>query len=95
MFIGEFKEKVLYTRKSKTGKEHTYYRYKSYCNFRCDNCNVEFIREKGSMDPNRLNNNVFHVCKDCNAKKFAQKKGVERRQIWNLSASSNLDISKI
>ena len=95
MFIGEFKEKNIYTRSSKIGKEHTYERYKTYCSFRCDSCNIEFIRERGKIDPNRLNNNVFHVCKNCDAKKFAQRKGVERRQIWDLPASSDLDISKL
>lgn len=95
MFIGEFKEKSTYTRFSKNGKEHAYERYKTYCSFRCDACNTEFVRERGKMDPNRLNNNVFHVCTNCDAKKFAQRKGVERRQIWNLPASSDLDISKL
>jgi hypothetical protein len=47
------------------------------------------------MDPNRLNNNYFHVCKSCDSKKFAQKKGVEKKQVWNLSVNSDLDISKL
>lgn len=95
MFVGEFKEKTKYNRVSKFGKEHPYYRLKTYCSFRCDSCNAEFVRERGKMNPNRLNNNVFHVCANCDSKKFAQKKGVERRQIWNMSASSDLDISKL
>jgi hypothetical protein len=47
------------------------------------------------MDPNRLSNNYFHVCKNCDSKKFAQRKGIERKQVWNLSASSNLPIGKL
>ena len=62
---------------------------------RCDCCNVEFTRERGSMDPKRLTNNYFHVCSNCDVKRFAQKKGVERKQVWNLSASSNLPIGKL
>jgi|TARA_A100001035_G_scaffold119831_1_gene94100 hypothetical protein len=47
------------------------------------------------MDPKRLNNNYFHVCSNCDAKKFAQKKGVEKKQVWNLSASSTMPIGKL
>ena len=47
------------------------------------------------MDPKRLSNNYFHVCDNCNAKVFAQKKGVERKQMWNLSASSDIPIGKL
>tara|TARA_B100000925_G_C21731787_1_gene355441 strand:- start:191 stop:334 length:144 start_codon:yes stop_codon:yes gene_type:complete len=47
------------------------------------------------MDPNRINNNVFHVCDTCDSKKFAQKMGITRKKIWDMPASSNLDISKL
>jgi len=47
------------------------------------------------MNPNRINNNFFHVCSECDAKVFAQRKGIEKKQIWNLPASSDLDISKL
>lgn len=95
MFIGEFSEKNTYTRKSKSGKVHTYSRVKTYIKFRCDNCDSEFKRERGKMDPKRLNNNHFHVCTNCDAKRFAQKKGVEKKQVWNLSASSDIPIGKL
>ena len=62
---------------------------------RCDNCSKQFERERGNMDPNRISNNFFHVCSECNAKVFAQRKGIEKKQIWNLPASSDLDISKL
>ena len=47
------------------------------------------------MNPTRISNNFFHVCDSCDSKSFAQRKGVERKQIWDLPASSDLDISKI
>lgn len=74
---------------------HTYVRYKTINVFRCDNCDVEFKREHAKMSPKRLSNTYFHVCSKCDAKKFAQKKGVERRKVWDMPASSMLPISKI
>ena len=47
------------------------------------------------MDPKRLNNNYFHVCGNCDAKVFAQKKGVEKKQIWDMPASLDIPIGKI
>ena len=95
MFIREFKKESRHVRKSKTGKEHAYKRDITYCVFRCDNCDAEFERARGSMDPKRLNNNYFHVCKNCDSKRFAQKMGITKKQIWDMPASSNLDISKL
>ena len=93
MFLKETKKKSRHVRRSKLGKEHEYFRYQTWCIFRCDNCGSEFERLRGSMDPKRLSNNYFHVCKNCDAKRFAQRKGVERKQVWNLPASSDLPIS--
>ena len=95
MFIKEYILKKLYERSSKCGMKHTYYRDVTMVILRCDSCSAEFERSRGSMDPKRISNNYFHVCANCDAKKFAQKKGVERKQIWNMSASSDLDISKL
>jgi len=95
MFIKEFQKETRHKRKSKHGKSHEYKRKCTYVVLRCDNCDTEFHRPRGNMDPKRLSNNYFHVCKDCDAKKFAQKKGVERKQVWNLSASSDLPIGKL
>ena len=95
MFIREFKKQTRHVRKSKTGMEHTYKREQTYCVFRCDNCDTEFTRARGSMDPKRLSNNYFHVCKNCDSKRFAQKMGITKKQIWDMPASSNLDISKL
>ena len=95
MFIGEFKEKTRHVRTSKLGEEHAYYREKTFVKLRCDNCDTDFVRSRGSMDPKRLNNNYFHVCENCDAKTFAQKRGVERRKVWNLTASSDIPINKL
>ena len=94
MFIEEFKRKSRHVRKSKTGKEHQYVRQKTFARLRCDCCNTEFVRPRGSMDPKRLSNNYFHVCSNCDSKRFAQKKGVERKKIWDLPASSTLPVGR-
>ena len=93
MFLGEYKERFRYERKSKSGKKHPYYRDKTFVSLRCDCCMEEFSRPKGSMDPKRLSNSYYHVCKNCDSKKFAQERGVEKRTLWNMKASSLIDIS--
>jgi|TARA_B110000444_G_scaffold233253_1_gene242622 hypothetical protein len=95
MFIKEFQQETRHVRKSKSGKDHSYKREKTIVILRCDNCDIEFERPRGSMDPKRLSNNYFHVCDRCDAKVFAQKKGVERKQMWNLSASSDIPIGRL
>lgn len=95
MYLGIEKIKILYNRKSKHGLIHQYERIRSYIIFRCDSCSQQFTRLKGNIDPKRLSNNYFHCCSNCDSKKFAQKKGAERRMIWKLPASSLNDISKL
>jgi len=95
MFIRQEIKKTLYERKSKLGKKHSYFRTISILVLRCDCCNTVFERLRAKMDPKRINNNVFHVCGNCDAKRFAQRKGKERKAIWDLPASSDLDISKL
>jgi len=95
MFIREYTLKKLYERPSKLGKVHKYYRNVTMVILRCDNCDTEFERSRGSMDPKRLNNNYFHVCSNCDAKRFAQKRGVDRKHIWDMPASSDIPISKL
>ena len=73
---------------------HEYYRRKTVAVFRCDNCDSEFTRDLKNMDHRRLSNNYFHVCSNCDAKKFAQRKGVERKQIWDMPASTELPVGK-
>ena len=95
MFIKIDQEKTKHQRTIKLGQIHTYERKKSVVVLRCDNCGEVFKRNKGSMDPNRLNNNFFHCCPDCDPKRFAQKKGAERKIIWDKTVSSLDDISKL
>jgi NAD-dependent SIR2 family protein deacetylase len=95
MYLKEYTVQTQHIRKSKLGVEHEYYRQKTVVVFRCDNCNEMFERERGRMDPKRLSNNYFHVCDCCDAKRFAQKRGVNRKQVWNLKASSDIPIGKI
>jgi DNA-directed RNA polymerase subunit RPC12/RpoP len=94
MFVTSFKENYKHTRVSKLGKEHSYMRHKTVLVFRCDDCDAEFIRDRAMMDPKRISNNYFHVCSSCDSKRFAQKKGVEKRLIWDLPASSTLPIGR-
>lgn len=95
MYLGTHEETIYYTRTSKLGHEHAYNRTRRYVVFRCDNCGEQFNRLKGAMDPKRLNNNYFHCCNNCDSKKFAQKKGAERRTIWDMPVNSDLDISRL
>jgi len=88
MYLGTEYQQTQYMRTSKRGKNHTYFRKKCVVIFRCDCCQGIFKRDKGSMDPNRLNNNYYHVCGNCDAKKFAQMKGVESRRVWDMPVSS-------
>jgi len=77
-----------YTRTSKLGNTHSYFRKKTIIILRCDSCSLIFNREKGLMAPARMSNQVYHVCSNCNVKQFAQSKGVERRLIWKMPVSS-------
>ena len=92
MFIGTTKITAHYSRKSKSGTEHTYFRIKTLAVFICDKCYTEFNRDLGKMDHRRLNNEYFHVCPNCNPKQFAQEQGVERRKLWNTPVDSDRKI---
>ena len=94
MFITQEYVQTIYKRPSKSGQVHTYVRKKTILVFVCDNCGTQFKRDKGTMDSKRTNNNYFHVCSECEPKKFAQRKGVEQKRIWNLSADTDLPINK-
>lgn len=95
MYLNEEYETVTYTRVSKLGKEHAHSRTKTIVVFRCDNCREIFRRARANIDPKRLSNNYFHCCSNCDSKKFAQRKGAERRTIWDRPASSLDDISQL
>lgn len=95
MYIGTEFIKTAHYRKSKYGTTHAYLRKKTVILFSCDACQEVFKRDKGSMDPKRLNNSYYHVCGDCDAKKFAQSKGVEARMIWDMPVSSLKTIGRL
>ena len=94
MFLKTSTETVEYTRTSKLGKEHTYARTKTVAIFRCDNCNEVFQRDLKHIVRKRLSNNYFHCCSNCDAKRFAQRKGVERKKIWDMPASIDWPVGK-
>jgi hypothetical protein len=88
MIIGTEYVVTNYSRESKLGRIHSYIRKKTIIVVQCDCCHEIFRRERGSMSPTRLNNNYYHVCSNCDTKKFAQEKGVESRKIWDMPVSS-------
>jgi len=79
---------TTHERTSKLGTLHTYNRKKTVVHLRCDSCGNAFQRDKGAMTQSRLSNNFYHVCTDCDAKRFAQEKGVEQRRFWDTPVSS-------
>ena len=83
-----------YTRRSKLGKTHKYKRVKTIATLQCDNCDTVFTRDLKKISRKRLSNNYFHVCSKCDSKRFAQKKGVENKQLWDMPAGADLPISK-
>jgi len=94
MYIGREIEKTVYKRASKNGTMHTYTRSKTLAVLRCDQCDSVFRRELKKINQRRLSNNYFHVCANCDTKRFAQRKGVERKKIWDMPASTELPVGK-
>ena len=83
-----------YVRISKTGLEHVYKRSKTIAVFRCDECEEIIERDLKHVDKKRLSNNYFHCCSNCDPKRFAQRKGVEQKKIWDMPASTELPVGK-
>jgi hypothetical protein len=94
MFLKIELQNNQYTRKSKKGVEHTYTRSRTVAMFRCDNCDETFSRELKKIDRKRLSNNYFHCCSNCDSKRFAQRKGVEQKKIWDMPAGTDLPVGK-
>jgi hypothetical protein len=94
MFITVTTEQHQYHRHSKHGVSHAYTRKKTVAVLRCDACDTLFRRDLKHMSRQRLNNNFFHCCSNCDSKRFAQRKGVEQKQIWNMPASVELPVAK-
>lgn len=94
MFI-ELKTAVnQYNRVSKLGKIHAYQRKKTLVILRCDNCDLIFGRDLKKMNRKRISDNYFHCCSSCDVKRFAQKKGIERKKMWDLSVDLDWPVSK-
>jgi transcription initiation factor IIE alpha subunit len=94
MFLKTETQENQYLRRSKCGVEHSFSRRKTLAVFRCDNCDQEFARDLKHMDRKRLSNNYFHCCANCDPKRFAQRKGVEQKKIWDMPASTTLPVGK-
>lgn len=94
MFLKTKVEEHEYERVSKLGIVHKYKRKKTLAAFRCDCCGALFERELKKIARKRLSNNYFHCCSKCDAKRFAQKKGVDKRIIWDMPASIDWPVSK-
>ena len=94
MFLKTKTQRTTHSRTSKLGLMHNYERIKTIAEFRCDNCDAEFERDIRKVNRKRLSNNYFHVCSDCDSKRFAQRKGVEQKKIWDLPASTTLPVGK-
>ncbi len=94
MFLKTYIAESKHQRTSKLGVVHDYIRKKTLAVLRCDNCDEIFERPLKKMQKKRLNNNFFHCCSNCDYKKFAQRKGVERKKIWDLPASLDWPVSK-
>ena len=95
MFLRTEQEVKYYMRRSKGGKHHTYKRMRTIVVFQCDDCKEEFKRDKGKVDPKRLDNAYYHVCPSCDPKRFAQRKGVEQRKKLNLPVNSEITIEEL
>jgi hypothetical protein len=94
MFLKTETQENQYLRRSKHGQEHTFIRKKTVAIFLCDNCDQMFQRDLKHMDRKRLSNNYFHCCSNCDPKRFAQRKGVEQKKIWDMPASTTLPVGK-
>lgn len=84
-----------FQRTSKNGITHEYFRICKVALLKCDSCSKLFERPIGRINRKRLSNQFYHVCSNCDMKRFAQKKGSERRAVWNMRADSEQEISKL
>ncbi len=94
MFLNKKTVVCEYTRTSKTGVVHSYTRKKTIAVLRCDSCDNVFERDLKHLQSKRLSNNYFHCCTNCDSKRFAQRKGVERKKIWDMPASIDWPVGK-
>ena len=95
MLVKIYQVRVEYTRQRKPGVTHTYFRKRNMAVLKCDCCQQEFERRVSDMDHRRLTPDHIHVCANCNPKQFAQKKAVEGRRFWNITADLDIDLDQI
>jgi len=94
MYLSTSYERNDYSR-TRNGQEETVKSKIKVYNLSCDVCEKEFKRTSKQMKPNRANNSVSHVCKDCDAKRFAQKQSQFSKRIKKYDASSDIPIDTI
>jgi hypothetical protein len=95
MLIELRQDRIEYSRESKQGKAHSYFRNHTTAVLLCDCCGNKFERRARDMDPRRLTKDHTHVCLDCSPKKYAQRKGVESRRFWNITVDLDKDLDSI
>lgn len=94
MFVRLENRKTTHVRMSKLGRAHEYSRSKQVAVLRCDECDLMFERDLKHIDRKRLSDNYFHCCGDCDSKRFGQRKSIESKKIWDVSAGADLPLSK-
>ena len=95
MLVEIYQIRTEYSRLSKTGKLHTYFRNRSIAVLKCDCCKNNFERPVGQIDYRRLSLDHSHVCPTCNQKKFAQKRSIVSKRFWNTTVDLDIDIDTI
>lgn len=95
MLIAIRQAKKEYSRLSKQGNAHIYFRTHEVAVLQCDCCGTQFERRVRDMDRRRLTIEHVHVCDHCDQKQYAQSKGVESRRFWNTTADLDKDIGSI
>lgn len=95
MLIEVYQKYVEYSRPSKTGQVHLYHRKQQVAILVCDACSTKFERRVRDMDHRRLSARYTHVCPDCDAKRFAQRKGMESRRFWNTTVDLEIEINSL
>lgn len=95
MLLEIYQVRIEYSRNSKTGKTHTYFRKRSMARLLCDGCGTIFERAVKQMDPRRLTDEHTHVCPTCDTKRFAQSKGAESRRFWNTTVDRDIGLGDL
>ena len=95
MLLEIYQVRIEYSRLSKAGKSHAYFRNRKVALLQCDCCGVRFERPVKQMDHRRLTHEHTHVCPRCNPKQFAQNKSAESRRFWNTTVDQDIDLGDL